>query len=147
MEGMVIEHERDAASWRAEWRALPEICLMSGALLAGMRRVLAGLAVNKAKMRSNLDLLGGFLLSERVMFAISEKVGKQTAHELVYEISMHGLEHGISFEQALARDRRVRDALTAEELRAALDPTTYVGLAPEIVDRVLAQTKASGWLD
>ena len=68
------------------------------------------------------------------MFAISDKVGKQTAHELVYEVSMHGIEHGISFEQALAQDQRVRDALTAEELRKVLDPTTYVGLAPEIVD-------------
>src|SRR5215510_13375795 len=147
MEGMVIEHERDAASWRAEWRALPEICLMTGALLAGMRRVLTGLVVNKEKMRSNLDLLGGFLLSERVMFAISEKIGKQTAHELVYDISMHGIEHGIPFEQALQRDQRVRDALSADELRKVLDPTTYVGLAPEIVDRVLADTSRNGWLN
>jgi len=37
-------------------------------------------------------------------------------------------------------------ALGTEELRALLDPTTYVGLAPEIVDRVLAETKASGWI-
>ena len=34
-------------------------------------------------MRSNLDLLGGFLLSERVMFELSEKLGKQTAHDMV----------------------------------------------------------------
>jgi len=147
LEGMVIEHERDAASWRAEWRALPESCLMAGALLAGIRRVLAGLVVNAEKMRRNLDLLGGFLLSERVMFAIADKVGKQTAHELVYEVSMRGLESGISFEQALRQDPRVRDALTAEELRAVLDPATYVGLAPQIVDRVLAETRARGWLD
>ena len=37
--------------------------------------------------------------------------------------------------------------MSETELRAALDPTTYVGRAPEIVDEVLAQTKASGWLD
>ena len=34
-------------------------------------------------MRSNLDLLGGFLLSERVMFELSEKLGKQIAYDLV----------------------------------------------------------------
>jgi adenylosuccinate lyase len=81
------------------------------------------------------------------MFELSEKVGKQTAHELVYEASMHGLSHGVSFEQALMRDRRVSAALEPEELRKALDPTTYVGLAPEIVDEVLEQTRKSGWLD
>jgi adenylosuccinate lyase len=109
--------------------------------------VLSGLVVNPEKMRSNLDLLGGFLLSERVMFALSEKVGKQTAHELIYEISMHGLERGITFEEALLQDQRVGSALTRAELRTVLDPTTYVGLAPQIVDDVLAQTRAAGWLD
>ena len=109
--------------------------------------MLAGLVVNAESMRSNLDLLGGFLLSERVMFALSGKVGKQTAHELVYEASMHGIEHGITFEKALMENPRVREALSDKELRAELDPTTYVGHAPQIVDEVLAQVKASGWLD
>lgn len=147
LESMVMEHERDATSWRAEWRALPEACLMTGALLANMHYVLSGLEVNVEKMRRNLDLLGGFLLSERVMFALSDRVGKQTAHELVYEASMHGLEHGVSFEQALMQDQRASAALTPQELRKLLDPTTYVGLAPQIVDQVLAQTRAAGWLN
>lgn len=120
---------------------------MTGALLANMHYVLSGLEVNVEKMRRNLDLLGGFLLSERVMFALSGKVGKQTAHELVYEASMHGLEQGVSFEQALMRDQRVSAALMPQELRKLLDPTTYVGLAPQIVDQVLAQTRADGWLN
>jgi adenylosuccinate lyase len=98
-------------------------------------------------MRRNLDLLGGFLLSERVMFALSGKVGKQTARELVYEASMHGLERGIGFERALMRNERVRAALTPEELRAVLDPATYTGLASQIVEEVLARTRADGWLD
>ena len=147
LEGMVIEHERDGSSWRAEWKALPESCLMAGGLLAMMKYVLTGLTVDAPRMRSNLDMLGGFLLSERVMFVLSEKVGKQTAHDLVYEASMHGIEHGVSFEQALLQDKRVAAALTPEELRKALDPTTYVGLAPQIVDGVLEQTRASGWLN
>jgi adenylosuccinate lyase len=147
LECMIIEHERDGSSWRAEWKALPESCLMAGGLLAMMRYVLSGLTVDAKRMRENLDKLGGFLLSERVMFELSEKVGKQTAHELVYEASMHGIEHGVSFEKALMQDQRVAAALTPQELRAVLDPTTYIGLAPQIVDEVLAQTRKSGWLD
>lgn len=146
IESMGIEHERDGSSWRAEWRALPESCLMAGGMLASMKYVLSGLVVNVGKMRSNLDLLGGFLLSERVMFELSGKVGKQTAHDLVYEASMHGLETGITFEQALMENTRVRDALSEKELRTVLDPVTYVGRAPQIVDEVLAKAKANGWL-
>ena len=61
---------------------------MTGAILAQMKDVLAGLEVHADKMRRNLDALGGFLLSERVMFALADKLGKQTAHEVVYEASM-----------------------------------------------------------
>jgi adenylosuccinate lyase len=138
LECMVIEHERDGSAWRGEWKALPESCLMMGGMLAMMKYVLTGLEVNAPKMRANLDLLGGFLLSERVMFALSDKVGKQTAHELVYEASMHGIEQGVTLEQSLMKNDRVRAALTVEELRAALDPTQYLGRAPEIVDEVVA---------
>jgi adenylosuccinate lyase len=147
LEGMLIEHERDGSSWRAEWKALPESCLMMGGMLSMMKYVLQGLEVDAGQMRRNLDCLGGFLLSERVMFVLSDKVGKQTAHELVYEASMHGIENGVTFERALMENAKVRGALTSDELRAALDPTTYVGHAPQIVERVLKEQRASGWLN
>lgn len=146
-EAMCVEHERDGAAWRMEWKALPEACLMMGVMLEQAKYVLAGLKVNVDRMRGNLDLLGGFLMSERVMFALADKVGKQSAHELVYEAAMHGMEHKITFEKSLLENQQVREALSEQELRALLDPTTYVGLAPQIVDDVLAQVKASGWLE
>jgi adenylosuccinate lyase len=120
---------------------------MTGAMLAQMKYVLGGLEVHADKMRANLDTLGGFLMSERVMFALADKVGKQSAHELVYEAAMRGVAQGITFERALMDDAKVKDALDAGELRALLDPTTYVGLAPQIVERVLAETKQAGWME
>ena len=147
LECMIIEHERDGSAWRSEWKALPESCLMAGGLLAMMKTVIEGLGVNVEKMRANLDLLGGFLLSERVMFALSANVGKQTAHDLVYEASMQGLERGITFEASLMSDARVREALSEADLKAVLDPAGYVGRAPQIVEQVLAETRDKGWLD
>ncbi len=146
-EALVVEHERDASVWRLEWKAMPECCLMAGAMLAQMTVVLGGLEVHADKMRRNLDALGGFVMSERVMFALADEVGKQSAHELVYEVAMRGIETGITFERALVGDPKVKAALSADELGALLDPTTYVGLAPEIVDRVLAETRALGWTE
>jgi adenylosuccinate lyase len=146
-EALVMEHERDASMWRLEWKALPEACLMTGAMLAQTRHILAGLEVRPDKMRRNLDVLGGFLLSERVMFALGDKIGKQSAHELVYDIAMRGIAQGITFEQALMADAQVKRAIGFTQMQALLDPTTYVGHAPAIVDRVLAQTSASGWID
>jgi adenylosuccinate lyase len=145
-EALALQHERDAMVWRIEWKALPEACLMTGAILEKMNYVLAGLVVNPDKMRRNLDTLGGFLMSERVMFALAEPLGKQTAHEAVYEAAMRGIAEGITFEQALTESAPVQHAIGTQALRALLDPTTYVGLAPQIVERVVGEARAAGWM-
>jgi adenylosuccinate lyase len=145
-EALVQTHERESAVWKLEWKALPEICMGLGLLLSLGRHVLEHLVVKPARMRENLDRLGGLLLSERVMFFLGEKLGKQTAHEVVYEAAMAAQEQGGTLEAALARDSRVKGAATSAELAGLLDPTTYIGLAPELVDRALAQTKTEGWL-
>ena len=45
-EGMVVGHERDGRGWKAEWVALPEVCLLTGVALQLARRLLAGLVVD-----------------------------------------------------------------------------------------------------
>ena len=145
-EALVQTHERESAVWKLEWKALPEICMGVGLLLSVGRRVLEHLVVKPARMRENLDRLGGLLLSERVMFFLGEKLGKQTAHEVVYAAAMAAQEQGLTLETALSRDPRVTAVATSADLTTLLDPTTYIGLAPELVDRALAATKAEGWL-
>ena len=61
-EAMFLGHECDGAVWRMEWKALPAACLMLGVMLSQSKYVLAGLKVDVDKIRSNLDLLGGFLM-------------------------------------------------------------------------------------
>jgi adenylosuccinate lyase len=52
---MVGEHERDGRAWKAEWIALPEACLLTGAALALARRLLEGLEVGADRMLGNLE--------------------------------------------------------------------------------------------
>ena len=59
---------------------------------------------------------------------------------------MAAQEQGLTLETALSRDPRVTAVATSADLTTLLDPTTYIGLAPELVDRALAATKAEGWL-
>jgi adenylosuccinate lyase len=145
-ESMIVEHERDAMSWRGEWIAMPESCIYLAAQLASAKAILAGLIVKPANMLRNLNQLGGLLLSERVMFVLAKPMGKQTAHEIVYELCMKSVEEDIPFREVLMADTRVSAALSREELEALMDPATYLGSAPETVDRVLASAEASGWL-
>lgn len=131
------EHERDASVWRIEWAAIPEAVVYTGAMLTHMRRVLAGLTVRPDRMARNLDMLGGLLLSERVMVELGTIIGKQTAHELVYEVAMEAHASGTPFRDLLKAEPRVTVHLDAARIDALLDPDAYVGRAPQIVDEVV----------
>jgi adenylosuccinate lyase len=62
-------------------------------------------------------------------------------------LSRGDAQRGTAFEAALMEKPEVEQVLASKALSALFDPTTYVGLAPAIVDRVLAETRASGWLE
>lgn len=137
-ESMMVEHERDAMSWRAEWVALPEICIYLSSQLASTKAVLSGLVVKPDHMLRNLNMLGGLLLSERIMFALADKLGKQTAHHLVYELSMKAIEENRSFKEILIENDQVLSVINADKIEELLNPETYLGSAPQKVDQVLA---------
>ncbi len=60
-EGLVQLHERDGRGWKAEWVALPEVCLLTGAALRIARRIVSGLEVNADAMAANLADLAAVL--------------------------------------------------------------------------------------
>lgn len=138
VEGMVQESERDGIAWKMEWKALPECCLIAGAMLFQAKNLLAGLKVNAANMASNLDMMRGYLLSERVMLELSERVGKQTAHEWIYEASMHGITSKLSFADAMRQHEGLSGLLSDADIRNFTDPLQYLGQCGATVDRVVA---------
>jgi adenylosuccinate lyase len=136
------EHERDWSSFQMEWAYLPELCVMAHGALEIMTRVMSGLMVYPDRMRRNLDVTGGLLLAERVMFALGEHIGRQDAHDVVYECAMHAIEVQQSFLDVLIADARVSAHLTRDEIAALLDPAAYTGLAAQFVDRVLKEEQS-----
>ena len=60
------------------------------------------------------------------MLALGEKIGKQTAHEVVYEIAMSSFENEIPFKDALMSDQRVSNHLKEEEIVELLNPEAYM---------------------
>jgi len=87
-------------------------------------------------MRKNLGLLDGLLLSEAVMLALARHIGRQRAHEVVYELCMDAVEGQRPLRQLLLEDPRVTPYLGPAELDNLLDPARYTGLAARFVDRV-----------
>ncbi len=145
-ESMKVEHERDAMSWRAEWIALPEINLYVSAQLQTALTILRGLKVNSDRMLANLLMQNGLLLSEKVMFEIGKRLGKQTAHHLVYNCAMQAFEQNRAFKDVLLDDPLLNKEFSVAELDSWLEPINYLGSAPEKVQQVINYAEQSGVL-
>ena len=138
MEVMPVDHERNLEHFLGEREALERACTTIGELLALGEHVSAGLTVNTAKMRRNLDLLNGLLLSESVMIELGTSVGKQSAHEIIYADAMKSIQTGVSFRDVLVDDPRVTAHLGKEDIEGLLMPERYTGLASRITRDVVA---------
>jgi adenylosuccinate lyase len=136
VEAMVTEHERDGRAWKTEWVTLPEACLGAATALKIASKLLDGLQVNTGKMAANLAARGGYLQSEPVLRALSDKLGKHTAHEVVYAATMRGIEAGQDFRTALRNDSRL-DIIDDSTLDALLEPAAALGACGAFVDRVV----------
>jgi len=139
LEAAVADHERSTGPWEIEWISLPEIFLLTSGALAQTKLLVAGLEVDAARMRANLDLTKGMIVSEAVMMGLGPHLGRQRAHDLVYDICRKVAATGEPLVNLLAKDAEIAKHLSRTELEKMCDPTGYLGLAGEMVDRVLAR--------
>jgi 3-carboxy-cis,cis-muconate cycloisomerase len=138
LDAMVEDHERATGPWEIEWIVLPEIfCLTAGAL-AQTEFVLKGLQVDEKKMRANLDLTKGLIVSEAVMMGLGPYLGRQYAHDLVYDICRKVVATGRPLVELLAEHAEIAKHLDRPALEKLCDPANYLGEAGVMVDRVLA---------
>jgi 3-carboxy-cis,cis-muconate cycloisomerase len=138
---MVQDHERATGPWHAEWLALPECFLLSASALYQARFLLDGLEIDAKRMRVNLDATGGLIVAEAVMMGLAPALGRQRAHDLVYDACRRALETGAPFLDVLKAEQEIADHFSAAELAALVEPANYVGVAAAMVDSVLAARK------
>src|SRR5437763_8315052 len=142
LEAAVADHERSTGPWEIEWIALPEIFLLASGALAQSRTLVAGLEIDAVRMRANLDLTKGLIASEAVMMGLAPHLGRQRAHDLVYDICRQVTLTGRPLVDLLAQDAEISQHVRRPVLAKLVDPGNYLGLAGEMVDRVLAREKS-----
>jgi adenylosuccinate lyase len=135
LEAMVTEHERDGRAWKTEWLVLPETGMLFAACVDSGARMLGGLRVDADRMLANIGQHRGYLMSEPVMRALADRLGKHTAHEAVYAAAMHGIDAGRDFRTALRAEARL-DAISDAELDELLEVRAALGASAAFADRV-----------
>ena len=139
---MVQEHERAAGAWQAEWETEIELLRLAGSGAAIAKELLEGLELDPEKMRRDMDLTGGLVMSESVASALAPSLGRAAAQELVEKTARRAIDEGRGFRDALLELPEVVDALGPSRLDAALDPAGYLGVTGELIDRALAAHRA-----
>ena len=132
LDAMRTEHEADGSTSVMVERVVQGSIELVGDIFARMILLFEGIEVKPERMRANLDLSGGLIMSERIMLALGERVGRQRAHDIVYEHAQDSAVQNVSFRELLVGDEEVGRHLSAQELDDLLDPATYTGACGEI---------------
>src|SRR5436190_2162376 len=124
LDAMVQDFERATGPWHVEWMAVPESFILAAGSLAQAKFMLQGLVVDESRMRSNLELSQGLIVAEAVMMGLAPHLGRQQAHDMVYEACRAAVAQGRSLFDILIADPEIRVALPEEQLRKLCDPAT-----------------------
>ncbi|MFL6163363.1 MAG: adenylosuccinate lyase family protein [Jatrophihabitantaceae bacterium] len=130
------DNERDSRSLRLEWAVLPEAAHYALASCEIVRTVLGGLTVHTGRMLENVQVVAEQVATEGLMLALGQRIGKQSAHEMVYELSQTARRDGISLRE-LVRAHEAGALIDDEELARIFDPAQYLGQSGELTRRAV----------
>jgi 3-carboxy-cis,cis-muconate cycloisomerase len=135
LDAMAQDFERATGPWHIEWIAVPDSFLYTSGALAQAKFMLAGLEVDTERMAQNLNLSGGLILAEAVMMGLAPHLGRQVAHDVVYDACRMANQQKRPLADVLKEDAKVMNRLSMQEIDALCDPANYLGSAPAMVDR------------
>ena len=128
LDDMVNSFERDGEKSDDE---LKQISIVTEQMLDRAKPLLKELKVNKQKMRENLNLTDGLILSQRLTFYLSDKIGKDTANDLMHDVAKFAYENKLSLKEAALQNTTIKNNISKDKLDELLNPETYIGLAAD----------------
>ncbi len=131
-------HERDLTNSSVERVILPESFVLLDEMLKNTIKVLSGLEFFPENIERNLYMTNNLIMAEPLMLKLAEKgMGRQEAHELVRRLAMKAFREGRDLLEVVRESKEVGKFLSEEDI-ASLKPENYIGLAPQIVNNVIA---------
>jgi 3-carboxy-cis,cis-muconate cycloisomerase len=148
---MIQDHERATGAWHAEWETLTDIIKLTGGALNQALVLTNGLEVNVEKMRQNLENTEGVIYAENISLALSEKIGKTEAHELV-EMWCKAANtvdagnptaggKGVHLKVFISNKKEIMEHFTPTQFNDLFNPKNSVGLSNLLINNILNKNK------
>ncbi|GES61540.1 L-Aspartase-like protein [Aspergillus terreus] len=138
LDGMVADFERASGPWHLEWVAVPESFVIAVGALSQTHFALSGLCVHSKQMLDNLHSTKGLIVAEAVMMGLAPHVGRNKAHDIVYEACRESIEKDRTLLECLLEKPEVTSKMSTEQVSKLCDPVNYLGASGRMVDDVLA---------
>ena len=142
LDAMVQDHERATGQWHVEWHALPTAFIVASGGLSAAIEALEGLEVRPQAMAKTLNTTRGLIVAEAVMMSLAPRLGRQRAHDLVYDCCRTALSTGEEFNAVLLKEPEIANAFQSNEIEVLTNPQNHLGAAPEMARTLLARRQA-----
>jgi len=120
---MEAGHERSAGEWQVEWHSLPQVAVLTAGCLRIGARLVRDMTVDSERMAANLALEQGRTLAEAYMFQLAPDLGREVAHDLVYQAAMASKAQHVELEETL------REVSPDPGVITPIGPADYTGQA------------------
>jgi len=137
LDAMVLDHERATGQWHVEWNAIPNSFIIASSSFKSARFLLEGLEVSPENMKKNIDKTNGLIVAEAVMMALAPHIGRQVAHDIVYDCCRQTIKNNIPFVDSLLADKNISKIFNENDLLEIVNPSNYLGAAPAMVNKLL----------
>ncbi|MGB3290454.1 MAG: adenylosuccinate lyase family protein [Burkholderiaceae bacterium] len=136
LDAMMQDFERATGPWHIEWSAIPEAFVLTAGSLHQAKFMLAGLEVDTERMKRNLDISGGLIVAEAVMMGLAPHIGRQTAHDVVYDACRKAATEKRLLADVLLEAPAISSKLDKATIERLCDPANYLGAAPKMSERM-----------
>ncbi len=136
LENIPLMHERDLTNSSSERILIPHAFLTIDQMLEDTIRLLRVLRIDTEKMKENLMLTRGAIMSESIVIRLVEKgLPRHAAHKMLSEITKNLGNRSLA--DALITNTEISRYLSSEEIKEASDPRNYLGKYRELIDRAI----------
>ena len=139
MYSAVRPYEGDSSSYMLFDGILEEALELTTEVLLRCEELTRTIVPHKERMLHNVRRNKGLDNSEYVMMKLSEKLGKDQAHSLMYEIAMKTADEGEDFYTNLMANPLIASEFSEEEVKDMIDPRNYIGLSVELAEKEAAR--------
>ncbi len=140
------QHERGLGNWQAELAEWPGLFLSAHGALQALNDAMAGLQVDPARMRRNIDALQGLVFAEAASAWLAGAIGRPHAHALLERLSGEAARSDGQLldllAQAVQADAELSDRVDLQQLHVLFDPVAATAPAQRLARQQLQGLRA-----